>query len=314
MLKKYLGSGLIFFIATVLFWLLALFIPQYTGLFFILRNIFIVLTLILVGMLLGMLLLTQNLYYNMECPYLEKEPFELLLSDGVRLYGAILTGQTDDASPVVLVCHGWIGSIEQIYPYAYPLVVQGYKVVCYNHRGHGLKPHKSGGIRTEIDKTFMDVQQVVDFIMKRPDLNHQRLGAIGFSLGGYTLLTGGYIDPRLKLIIAVCAGHDWQEMLQYWAWYVRFFFRLTGLKTKISEELNRKLSPKYFLQKKMDKIVCLAHAKNDIVVPFSGFLKNKELLQLPTDQTIEFNTGDHGFFGQGTVLESQILKWFNQYL
>jgi hypothetical protein len=89
---------------------------------------------------------------------------------------------------------------------------------------------------------------------------------------------------------------------------------LTGLKKKISEELNQKLSPKNFLQKKMDKTVCLAHARNDIVVPFACYLKNKELLQLPAEQTLEFNTGDHLFFGQGTVIESQILKWFNEYL
>ncbi|MHA1277266.1 MAG: alpha/beta hydrolase family protein, partial [Candidatus Helarchaeota archaeon] len=226
MLAKYLLSGLIFGIAVIIFWVLALVIPEQATLFLILREIFIVLLLILGGILLGMLILTGTQYKNIEYEHLTKETFEITLSDGVQLHGEILSGNTDEMSPVIILCHGWGGSIEQIYPRAYPLVVQGYKVVCYNHRGHGKKPNKSGGDKTEIEKTFMDIQQVVDFIEKRPDLNAARLGAVGFSLGGYTLLTGGYLDPRLKVVIAVCAGHDWKEMIDFWSWYVRFFFRL----------------------------------------------------------------------------------------
>ena len=302
-------------ISTILFWILALIIPTQAALFLVFRNISFGILIFYGGILLGMLGMFFSQYRGIEYKLLQRERFELTLKDGVSLHGEILTGNTNDSSPVVLACHGYLGNMERNYKVAYPLVLQGYKVVCYNHRGHGKKPFKSGGKRYEADKIFMDVQQVVDFIEARPDLNHEKLAGVGFSLGGYTLLTGGYIDPRIKLVMAFCTGHDWIEVNHFWSWYVRLFFRLTKIPVYPPEELNRKMSPKYFLEKKIEnKIVCLAHAKNDFLVPYEGFLKNKELLGLPEEQTIVFERGDHIFVGQTTVYLSQIIKWLNDYL
>ncbi|NVM30805.1 MAG: alpha/beta fold hydrolase [Candidatus Helarchaeota archaeon] len=302
-------------LSTILFWILALVFPTQAALFLILRNISFGIFLFYGGLLLGMLVMLFTEYEGIEYKSLQREKFELTLKDGILIHGEILTGNTKDSSPVVLICHGHLGRMESIYLIAYPLVLQGYKVVCYNLRGHGKKPFKSGGVSFEIDKTSMDVQQIIDFIVSRPDLNHEKLAAVGFSLGGYILLTGGYIDPRIKLIIAFCTGHDWLEMTQFWKWYIRLFYKLMRLPIHPSEEFSRKISPKYFLEKKIEnKIVCLAHAKNDRLVPYKAFLKNKELLGLPDEQTIEFDRGDHGFFGQTTVYLSQIIKWLNDYL
>ncbi|MHA1648688.1 MAG: alpha/beta hydrolase family protein [Candidatus Helarchaeota archaeon] len=312
MFAKYFIPILI--ITTIVFWICAFLLPTQATFFLLLRNITFGILIFYGGLLIGMLVMLLTEYKNIEYEHLRKEPFELTLADGIKLYGEILTGKTTDSSPVVLACHGWGSDMTQLYPMVYPLVVQGYKVVCYNHRGHGKKPYKSGGNKSDIDKTFMDVQQVVDFIEKRPDLNHEKLGAIGFSLGGYTLLTGGYLDPRIKLIIAFCAGHDWLEMNEFWAWYIRLFYRLDGLIVFPNEDLNRKLSPKYFLQKPSKKIICLSHAKNDRIVPYDGFLKNKKLLTLPDENTLSFKKGDHGFFGQWTIIVSQMIKWLNDYL
>lgn len=314
MAVKYLIIVLI--LSPICFWLLAVFIPAQAVLFFLLRDITFGFLILIGGIFLGIAFMMFNQYNGIDYKLLKRENFELTLSDGIMIHGAILTTDSqDDSSPVVLACHGWRMSMEKLNQVVYPLVVQGYKVVYYNHRGHGKKPFKSGGNKSEIDKTFMDVQQIVDFIVKRPDLNHEKLAAVGFSLGGGTLLTGGYTDERIKLVMAFSATHDWLETTHWWSWYIRLGFRLTGLIIFPSDELNRKLSPKYYLDKKKEgKVVCLAHAKNDRIVPFEGFLKNKELLNLPDEQTIVFEQGDHGFMGQNTVYVSQIIKWLNDYL
>ncbi len=313
MKAKYNISGLI--LSTILFWVLAFLISSQATLFLLLRNISFGFLLFYGGILLGMFGMLFSEYQGIEYKILQKEKFELTLKDGVIIHGEIMTGNTSDSSPVVLACHGYLGDMQGIYSVAYPLVLQGYKVICYNHRGHGKKPFKSGGKKYDIEKTFMDVQQIVDFIVSRPDLNYEKLAAVGFSLGGHVLLTGGYIDPRIKLVMAFCTGHDWSETNKFWSWYVRFFFRLTGLPIYPPEELNQKLSPKCFLEKKMEnKIVCLAHTKNDMLIPYEGFLKNKELLGLSDEQTIVFDHGDHVFFGQNTVYLSQIIKWLKDYL
>ncbi|HUY01025.1 MAG TPA: alpha/beta fold hydrolase [Candidatus Deferrimicrobium sp.] len=313
MLAKYLIPALI--LSIILFWVLAIIIPIPAALFLLLRNICFGILLLYGGILLGIVIQLFIEYKGIEYSRLKKEHFELTLADGITIHGEILSATDDDRSPVILACHGWTGKIDQLYSFAYPLAVQGYKVVCYNHRGHGLKPYKSGGNKSEIDKTLtLDVRQVIDFIESRPDLNHERLGAIGFSLGGFTLLTGGYNDPRIKVSVVFCAGHDMFEINKLWPWYLRLYFRFTKFPVFPNAEFNQKVSPKYYLGKKVDKVICLVHAKNDLLVPYNQFLKNVELLNLPAEQTLSFETGNHGFFGQNTVALSQTIKWFNQYL
>jgi dienelactone hydrolase len=313
MIAKYIMPLLIGL--TIGFWVLAILLPVNAATFIMLRDITFGIFLFYTGILLGMLLITLTQYKNIEYGPLKKERFELTLSDNVKLHGAILSADDDASKPVILACHGWNALMEQLHPIIYPLVVQGYKVVYYNHRGHGKKPFKSEGNKAEIDKALVkDVREVIDFIESRPDLNHQKLGAIGFSLGGFTLLTGGYLDPRLKVVIACCAGHDMVEVHRSWPWYMRFFFRASGMPIFPPDEFNRKISPRYYLGTKVEKVVCLAHAKNDRVVPFENYLKNKELLKLSDEQTLSFEQGDHGFFGQEPVLISQIIRWFNKYL
>lgn len=314
MFAKYLVPVLI--LSAILCWIVAIILPGFALLFLFLRDIFFLIIILIAGILLGMLLLMRTEFNGIEYAPLEKERFTITLMDGIRIHGEILqTSAMDTSTPVVLVCHGWLNNIKGVYSFAYPLVAQGYKVVCYNHRGHGIKPYKSGGKRSEIYKTFMDIQQVVDYLVGRPDLNHERLAAIGFSLGGYTLLTGGYLDERIKLVIAFTAGHDWLEMNHFWSWYVRLFFRLTGLIINPSDELNRQLSPKFFLQHNIpNKTVCLVNVKNDRVIPFDGFIQNKKLLELPDAQTLVFEKGDHAFFGHITVCMAQVFKWLQTYL
>jgi len=313
MLAKYFVPLLI--ILTILFWILAILIPLNAAIFLLLRDIIFGVLLFYGGILIGMLLMLLTQYNGIEYNPLKKERFEFTLSDGVKIHGAILSTDADASKPVILACHGWNGQMEQLDSITYPLVVQGYNVVYYNHRGHGRKPFKSGGNKAEVDKTLtQDVHEVIDFIESRTDLNHEKLGAIGFSLGGFTLLTGGYLDSRLKVVIACCAGHDMVEIHHSWPWYIRFFYRMTRMLMFPPDEFNRKISPKYYLGTKVDKVVCLAHAKNDRIVPYENFLKNKEILNLSEENTLSFEKGDHGFFGQNTVLVSQIIKWLNQYL
>ncbi len=314
MIAKYVLPILIF--TTVLFWLLTIFIPIQAGLFTLLQYISLGILLFYLGILLGSGMTYATQYKGIDCPGLIRERFTTTLSDNVVLHGQILsTSKMDHTTPVVLACHGWFGNIEWRNDLTYPLVIQGYKVVTYNHRGHGLRPYKSGGNKAELQKTVMDVQQVVDFIESRPDLNHEKLAAIGFSLGGTTLLIGGYLDDRIKLIMAFCTSHESLKTNRSWARVIRFLFRLSGLNINPSEALNRQISPKYFLdQRKENKVVCLAHTKNDRVVPYDAFLQNKELLELPEEQTIVFERGDHAFTGQNTVLLSQVIKWLKTYL
>jgi len=313
MSAKYLIPILI--LLTVLFWVLELVVPAQVALFVLLHNISFILLLLYSSIRLGMYLHMLIEWEDVEYGDLQRERFELTLPDDITIHGEILTTEKmNHSSPVVLACHGWTGRMAMLNIYTHPLLAQGYKIVRYNHRGHGRKPYKSGGNKAEIEKTFMDVKQLVDFIESRPDLNHERLGAMGFSFGAHIVLTEGYRDPRLKIVIACSASDDWKAMQKAWPFYIRFIFRLSGMKMFPPDELNKKLSPKYYLNQKMDKVVCLVHAKNDHFVSINGFFNNKKQLNLPNENTLVFETGDHGLFNKYTIVVSQIIRWFNDNL
>ena len=94
--------------------------------------------------------------------------------------------------PVVLLSHGTGGTAESLGWLARALALQGHIVLGANHHGNtGLEPYRAEGFlcwwERVADLTFLlSSLGTDDFFAGRLDLN--RVTAIGFSLGGYTVI------------------------------------------------------------------------------------------------------------------------------
>ncbi|MCP4218837.1 MAG: dienelactone hydrolase, partial [bacterium] len=104
--------------------------------------------------------------------------------------------------PLLIISHGTGGNRFSLSWLAEPLVNAGYIVVSLDHYGNS----SDNKIPREFLKWWeraLDVKYVLSQVLKEPGfkavIDHERIGGIGFSIGGYTniALAGGYINRDL---------------------------------------------------------------------------------------------------------------------
>jgi uncharacterized protein len=117
-------------------------------------------------------------------------------ADGLTLKGWYVPSKTGAA---VIAAPGRAGSQRQ----ARMLVRHGYGVLLFDRRGEGEsegEPYAFGwGAPT-------DMRAAVAFLQRRPDVDRGRIGGIGLSVGGETLLQTASESDGLKAIVADGAG------------------------------------------------------------------------------------------------------------
>ncbi len=109
--------------------------------------------------------------------------------------------------PLVLISHGTGGIAMQLAWLACVLAAHGYIVAGVNHHGNtGLEPYLVEGF-TRVWERPRDMSAVLDRLLDNPSfgacIDRSRIGAAGFSLGGYTALALG--GARLDLAVLLAA-------------------------------------------------------------------------------------------------------------
>jgi predicted dienelactone hydrolase len=109
--------------------------------------------------------------------------------------------RADAQFPIILLSHGTGGSAEIMAWLGAGLASRGYVVAAVNHPGNNaLEPYTPEGFLLWWERA-RDLSTVLNFLLRdqqlAPMIDRQRIGAIGFSLGGYTtiVLAGGRTDP-----------------------------------------------------------------------------------------------------------------------
>lgn len=140
--------------------------------------------------------------------------------------------------PCVLLLHGWSGSKEHWWAdnnyisggqVRKALLVSGYAVLALDAQCHGdriavndyapvnhfqdkeLGPAQRKGyltLREIYIQTTRDYRRAIDYLTSRPEIDPQRIGVWGYSMGGAQayLLTG--VEPRIKAVVSCCAPKD----------------------------------------------------------------------------------------------------------
>ncbi len=98
----------------------------------------------------------------------------------------------------VVLSHGYGDNQVQMLPYADFLVRQGFTILTYDMRnrgGSGGDTVTFGGLES------LDLVSAVDYLMTRPDVDHERIGALGLSLGAATSILAAAADARIKAVV-----------------------------------------------------------------------------------------------------------------
>jgi dienelactone hydrolase len=143
--------------------------------------------------------------------------------------------------PAVIVLHGTGGDKESQRPYLLHLVKRGIIGIAIDARYHG---ERSGGAKgaeaynEAIVKawkakdgdpqehpfyydTVWDLWRLVDYLETRDDVDPQRLGMIGFSMGGIQTWLAASVDTRIKVIVPAISVQSFRWSLENDRWQGR---------------------------------------------------------------------------------------------
>ena len=128
---------------------------------------------------------------------------ELKTADGLALHGWFAKGSRRDG--IVLV-HGAGGNRAALLPEAVLLHRRGHGVLLYDSRASSKS---EGRLQSWGDGERADVRAAVDYLSARPDVDRDRIGAYGFSVGANAVALEAAGDGRVR---ATALGPVWTSL------------------------------------------------------------------------------------------------------
>lgn len=116
--------------------------------------------------------------------------------DGLKLQGTFYAGKCGDA---IIICHGFRGCSLDVQGAAAELNVRGHSVLTFDFRGHGRSDGKQSSIGY---KERRDLCAAVQYLKARPEVDPQRIGVIGMSMGAATAILTAAECPDIKAVVA----------------------------------------------------------------------------------------------------------------
>ncbi|MBI1312211.1 alpha/beta fold hydrolase [bacterium] len=196
------------------------------------------------------------------------EPIEFLSRDGTTtLRGVFLKPKSPRGT--VIVCHGVGANHADIEDIHLVLVESGFQVLTFDFRGHG---HSDGHTITYGLNERLDVLGAYDACLARPDVDPERVFALGVSMGGASLAMALPEMPQVKAVVLDSAFASLPSMVRYQFRFAPEFVRpaLTEVArgfgwNEIGADINS-LVPARVLQN-VDVPTLIIHGDDDHIVP-----------------------------------------------
>jgi uncharacterized protein len=109
---------------------------------------------------------------------------------------------TEDPAPAVVILHGAGSRKENHVDFARRAVGHGFAALTFDNRGHG---ESEGALGAGV---IADVQRVVAFVAKRPEVDAHRIALRGSSMGGQLAIHVGAVSERVAAVIAICPAGE----------------------------------------------------------------------------------------------------------
>jgi len=120
-------------------------------------------------------------------------------ADGLRLAGWYIPSRN---GATIILCHGLGTNRADMLPQAVLLAEHGYGSFLFDFRAHS---ESEGEMVTYGYAETDDVLAAVDYLLSRPDVDPQRIGILGGSLGAATAIRAAARSTYLKVVVAESA-------------------------------------------------------------------------------------------------------------
>jgi uncharacterized protein len=128
-------------------------------------------------------------------PDLDHESIQIRTADNVLLYGRFFPGAH---SSLVILASGYGDTQDQMLSIAEFLHSAGFSVLTYNSRG---RPPSGGRYVTVGALEQKDVVSVVNYAVGRSDVDANRIGILGISMGGASAILAAAKDKRIRAVV-----------------------------------------------------------------------------------------------------------------
>ncbi len=108
----------------------------------------------------------------------------------------------NEIKPTIILVHGWSRNIDRTMAFIKKLHPAGYNLIAFDSRCHG----KSDDDKFSSMVKFMeDIRATIDFSEKLPNVDTDRIGVLGLSIGGAASIYAASLDKRIKSVVTVGA-------------------------------------------------------------------------------------------------------------
>lgn len=120
-------------------------------------------------------------------------------ADGLSLAGwFIFAAEGQENGAAIILCHGYGGNRIGPLPEAAILTRHGYSALLFDFRGHG---ESDGDLVTLGYDEVQDVRGAVAYLLARPDVAPNRIGVLGHSMGGATVIRAAAQIPEIRAVV-----------------------------------------------------------------------------------------------------------------
>lgn len=171
-------------------------------------------------LLLGMLMIRLTGCVESMAYYPSRQPFRtpplyedvwITTDDGLRLHAWFMPARgvpPGTPAPAVLHAHGNAGNISHHDSFSDFLTLSGFHVLIFDYRNYG----RSDPGRTRRPELTRDTRAALDVLFERPDVDPDRVGVLGVSLGAAFALDAAATDPRVRAVATVSAFSSWRAI------------------------------------------------------------------------------------------------------
>jgi uncharacterized protein len=138
------------------------------------------------------------------------QTISLFANDGVHLEAWFIPPDPASDGATLIYVHGLGGNRGDLLPQAVAMVEQGYGALLLDLRNHGTS---HGSITTLGLREVEDVRGAMNYLLSRADVNPNKIGLVGYSMGGATVLRAAARIPQVRVVIAENAYSTLRENL-----------------------------------------------------------------------------------------------------
>ncbi|MFC1760239.1 alpha/beta hydrolase [Candidatus Neomarinimicrobiota bacterium] len=109
---------------------------------------------------------------------------------------------SNENQPTIILIHGWSRNVDRVMSFIKKLHPAGYNLIAFDSRCHGKSDDDKF---SSMVKFTEDIRAAIDYSEKVPNVDKDRVGVVGLSMGGAASVYVASLDKRIKSVVTVGA-------------------------------------------------------------------------------------------------------------